>query len=171
MAFPDVIAGTTAIPFDAIPRALDPTTRLHEALASETVDALEREGTTLRFRHRTGFHPLVPRPGGNSWLFGGVERGTFTVSRSASEIVVHHELSMRWGFRIVLAFAVLISAAIYLDDSPQHIFGPMFGLGLFALYAFVFARKRHRVTRWLRQVLTSNVLPAPAPLRLPNAGD
>lgn len=163
----NILKGEVLIPWDRLPVSVDYAARLHDALTSETLDDLQRDGTKFCFRHRRGFHQSVPRPGGNNWLFGGVDGGMFSISESKDNLAVHYKLSLQSGFKFFLAVAAILTFVIYQNGSR---WGPVFGLYTLSLYFLVFVVQRFRVRRWLWKIMTAQTLPAPRPLSVPDGG-
>jgi hypothetical protein len=140
---------------------------LQEALAAETVDHLRREGDTLSFRARSGFHKPVPRPGGKWWLFGIFNQGTFTLEEVPEGVKVRYSLSTRQAFLVVTALSIAVASLIHSSAGPGHEWGFVFGLGIWlVMFASQYLSKAIEIRKWLRKVLTQSAPYTAAPLRV-----
>ena len=167
MAFPISITGTLVVAASNGGGLDGPTSRLHEALAAETVDHLLRQDDTLSFRSRAGFHKPVPRPGGKWWLFSIFTEGKFAVEEAAVGVRVRYSLSTRQAFFVVTALSAAVGSVIHLSAGPDHEWGFVFGLGMWlVMFASQYLSKAIEVRKWLRKVLTQSAPYRAAPLRI-----
>jgi len=162
------VTGRVVIPNDALPRGLDPSARLHEALVGETLDGLVRQETVFRFRNRSGIHTVVPRPGGERWRFEGIGSGSFELCADGATLTIRYRLTMLGGFIFAAVSSVAIGILILVDVGHGH------GLDVavieviyLLLWSAACLIKAWSVRRWLRRIMIADRLPAPARLEIP----
>ena len=167
MAFPTSITGQLVIPMDQLSHSIDKASRLQAALISETVGDLRRMGNSFTFRHRSGFHRPIARPGGQWWLFALFDAGSFELCEDAAAVTIRYRLSTSRAFWIVTLLAIIVGSLIQFNSGPDHAWGFAVGIGLWLLmFAAQYLSKRSEMRRWFLKIMTAETLPSPAAIAL-----
>lgn len=172
MAFPFSISGGVQFRRSDLTASQTIVERLEAALSAQTVDRITVTGDAIEFMPQTKGTGDKPRPEGNGWMLNGLGTCFIQVIYNQDKVMVRYKLDCRLWFGLTTVIALGVGFAIRSSTGPDPEWGWAFACGLWTVvFLLAYISKAIEFRGWLKNTVTSHLLPPTKRLRVPAGPD